>query len=120
MIYRLEFTVKAGETYAYLPPSVKQRVKEGFRFLGQNPLGGEPLRNELAGRWKFRVGRFRIIYRMEVSRRVVLIIAVGPRQDIYGHVADILKAEEQVREGEAVYWVKIKRRRRLGQPTVID
>ena len=83
MIYRLEFTVKAGETYAHLPPSVKQRVKEGFRFLGQNPLGGEPLQNELAGRWKLRVGRFRIIYRLEETRRAVVVIAVGPRKNIY-------------------------------------
>ena len=111
MIYRLEFAVKAGETYAHLPPSVKQRVRDGFRFLAQNPLGGESLRNELAGRWKLWVGRFRIIYRVEANRRVVLIVAVGPRRDIYDHVADILEAEGEVREGEAVYWVKVRRRR---------
>lgn len=83
MIYQLKFTPQVRETYVHLSPSVKQQVKEGFRFLSQNPHGGEPLRRELAGKWKLRVGRFRIIYRLEEAQRVVVVIAVGSRKTIY-------------------------------------
>lgn len=87
MTYRLEFTSATRETYAQLPPAIKRKVKEGFRFLSQNPHGGEPLRHELTGRWKLRVGRFRIIYRLESSRRVIVIVAVGHRRDIYSSIS---------------------------------
>ncbi len=83
MIYQLKFTPRVRETYAHLHSSVKQQVKEGFRFLSQNPHGGEPLRRELAEKWKLRVGRFRIIYRLESSRRAIVVVAVGHRRDVY-------------------------------------
>ncbi len=84
MIYRVELTALAREASIHLPPAVKQQVKQAIRFLSQNPRSGEPLRRELTGKWKLRVGRFRIIYRLEATRRVVVVIAVGPRKNIYG------------------------------------
>ena len=84
MIYRVELLVPAREVCAHLPPTVKRQIKESLRFLSQNPRGGEPLERELAGKWKLRVGRFRIIYRLEETRRVVVVIAMGPRKTIYG------------------------------------
>jgi mRNA interferase RelE/StbE len=81
--YRVELTALAREASVHLPPAIKRQVKEAIRFLSQNPHGGEPLKHELAGKWKLRVGRFRIVYRLEESRRVVVVIAVGPRKNIY-------------------------------------
>ena len=42
---------------------------------------GEPLRGELKGFWKLRVGQFRIIYEIHEDQVVVSIIMAGFRRD---------------------------------------
>jgi mRNA interferase RelE/StbE len=44
---------------------------------------GEPLRGDLAGLWRYRVGDFRIICEIQEQRLVVLALAIGHRRDIY-------------------------------------
>ena len=83
MTYRVEFTEAARSAVIHLPPAIKQEIKEGIRFLADTPLAGEPLKRELEGKRKFRIGRYRLIYQLESNRKVVLIVAVGPRRTIY-------------------------------------
>lgn len=83
MTYRVEFTETARQAIVHLSPDIKQEVKEGFRFLSKNPLAGEPLRRELEGKRKLRIGRYRIVYLLDPNRRAIVVIAVGPRHDIY-------------------------------------
>ena len=44
---------------------------------------GEPLRGDLAGLWRYRVGDFRIICEIQKQRLVVLALAIGHRREIY-------------------------------------
>lgn len=44
---------------------------------------GKPLRMNLAGLWRYRVGDYRLICRIEENRLVVLIIKVGHRKEVY-------------------------------------
>lgn len=44
---------------------------------------GKPLLAEKAGLWRYRVGDYRIVCRIEDDRVVVLILAVGHRSKIY-------------------------------------
>jgi mRNA interferase RelE/StbE len=43
---------------------------------------GRPLRGDLKGRWRMRIGDYRIIYSIHVNK--VLILLIGNRRDIYG------------------------------------
>lgn len=70
----------------HLPPEVKQGIKEGIRFLCQDPHAGEPLKRELEGKRKLRMGRYRIIYQIQPAHHVVLIVAVGHRKSIYNPI----------------------------------
>jgi len=45
---------------------------------------GKPLLADKAGLWRYRVGDYRIVCRIEDSRVVVLVLAVGHRSRIYG------------------------------------
>ena len=56
-----------------------------------DPSSGKALKEELAGLRSFRVGTFRIIYR--VMRNVVEIVAIGPRERIYEETYRLLKRE---------------------------
>jgi hypothetical protein len=57
------------------------------------------LRRELKGLWKYEVRRYRIVYALEETRRVVRILAVGRRTGIYERMAASLEpSAEGVRE----------------------
>ena len=75
-----------------LHPVLKKRVHAALQEIRLFPECGKLLRNDLAAFRSYRVGRFRIIYRI-VSKREIEIVAVGPRRTIYEDASRmILKA----------------------------
>ena len=44
---------------------------------------GKPLLADKAGLWRYRVGDYRIVCRIEDERLVVLVVAVGHRSKVY-------------------------------------
>ena len=66
---------------------IQQRLIDWFedRIEGcKNPRHfGEPLRGEMAGLWRYRVGDYRIICEIQDQQLVVLALAVGHRREIY-------------------------------------
>lgn len=46
---------------------------------------GEPLKDDLARLWRYRVGDYRIICEIQDDRLVVLAFAVGHRREVYSH-----------------------------------
>jgi mRNA interferase RelE/StbE len=71
----------------HLPPTLKRSVRSAIRALAANPKAGEPLRGEFEGLFKFRVRRYRIVYRVLERARVVRILAVGERRTVYEELA---------------------------------
>ncbi len=50
----------------------------------ENPrVHGKPLSANRVGQWRYRVGDYRIIAKIEDGRLIILVIAVGHRRDIY-------------------------------------
>ncbi len=47
---------------------------------------GKPLRLELEGLWSARRGPYRVVYRIDESQRLVQIITVDHRADVYRRV----------------------------------
>jgi mRNA interferase RelE/StbE len=44
---------------------------------------GDPLRKDLKGLWKYRIGSYRVICSIEDQKIVVLVVRVGHRRNIY-------------------------------------
>lgn len=44
---------------------------------------GEPLLRDLKGLWRYRVGDFRIVAKIEDDRFVALVVTVGHRREAY-------------------------------------
>jgi mRNA interferase RelE/StbE len=44
---------------------------------------GEPLRGDLNGLWRYRVGDYRIICEIQEQKLIVLALAIGHRREIY-------------------------------------
>jgi mRNA interferase RelE/StbE len=84
---RAEFAPHVAAIVRRLVPDLKQSVKQAVRALRADPEVGEPLQRELEGLWRYRVRRFRIVYRVDRRRRVIEILAVGHRSTVYDAVA---------------------------------
>ncbi len=73
-----------------LHPHLKKKVKASLQTIMSDPSSGKPLKDELAGLRSFRVNRFRIIYRIS-DKKLIEIIAIGPRECIYEETFRLLK-----------------------------
>lgn len=90
---------------SHFPPSVKYKVRASLRLLEQVPLVGKPLERELSGYRSYPIPPYRIIYRVDSSNRIVRIVRVGHRRDIYETLVQKINAGE-VRERRAIYAYK--------------
>ena len=70
-------------------PDLKRRARASLETILAKPSSGKALKEELSGLRSFRVGTFRIVYR--VVENIVEIVAVGPRERIYEMTYRLLK-----------------------------
>jgi mRNA interferase RelE/StbE len=89
--FRLAIPPNVASVIRRLPPGLNRSVREALRAVGANPSCGERLRRELEGLWKYRVRRFRIVYVIDRTHRLVQVVAVGPRIRIYEELAETLR-----------------------------
>lgn len=64
---------------------IKYRVAVGavFEELTSNPYLGKPLDRELAERFTYRVGVYRIIYKIYEKDKVVVVLDIDHRSKVY-------------------------------------
>jgi mRNA interferase RelE/StbE len=90
-MYKIRVPHRVRDLVREMHPHLKRKIKGSMKIFLSNPNEGKALKNELAGLRSSRVGRLRIIYRVE--RNVVEIVAIGPRGRIYEETFLILKKE---------------------------
>ena len=84
--YQIEYLpAVAKEDIPSLPKKMKSIIKKAIEErLMNDPIGfGKPLRYSLKGHRRLRVGDYRIVYRIEHEKKIVLIIAIKHRKDVY-------------------------------------
>jgi mRNA interferase RelE/StbE len=86
-----------AEVIRHLHPDLKRSVKQAIRALCADPTCGDPLQKELEGYWKYRVRRFRIVYRIDRADRIIRIVAVGPRRTIYEQAAEQFRERQSTK-----------------------
>jgi mRNA interferase RelE/StbE len=89
--YQLKVTDDLAFFLKSLHPELKRKIKAALKIILFSPEVGKALRDELAGLRSFRVGRFRIVYR--IGRRTIEIVAIGPRGQIYQETYRLIKKE---------------------------
>ena len=84
MPYQIAYLpVVAREDLPKLNADIRKRIQRAIeqRLTTEPHYYGEPLRHQLKGFWKLRVGDYRVIYRIE--GRISWIIAIGHRKTVY-------------------------------------
>ena len=95
MNYKLRVADDLADFIRGAHPELKRKIKSALKHILSDPHSGKHLRDELHGLMSYKVGRFRIIYRLArlAADRVIEIVAIGPRRVIYEFTYRIVKKE---------------------------
>jgi len=87
LAWTVSFEPRALSELKKLDPSAKLRV---VRFLQERIAGdhdprdfGKPLTGDKVGLWRYRVGEYRIVCRIDDGSGSVLVLRIGHRKDVY-------------------------------------
>lgn len=86
MLYRIELTKQAEKSFGLIiksRPDMGLRIAHAIDTLASDPDAGVPLKGILKGLSKYRVGPYRIIYKIHHARLLVVVIDIGHRKEIY-------------------------------------
>ena len=61
----------------------RRAIADAIDEIALDPYIGKPLTRELAGRFAYKLGNYRIIYKITKNDRKVGIIKIGHRSDVY-------------------------------------
>ena len=85
--YKVEYTTSAEKTINKLDNQIKKRIKD---WIHTNLEGcydprwkGSALTGNLSGKWRYRVGGYRIVAEIQDDKVIILIIDVDKRNDVY-------------------------------------
>jgi mRNA interferase RelE/StbE len=85
MTYTIETSATAAKAIAKLQKANRLRIVGAIELLGVDPRppGATMLRGGDHGRWRVRVGDYRIVYAIEDDRLLVLVLRVAHRREVY-------------------------------------
>ena len=71
------------EDFSRLPEAVQRRVQRKLDDMGTR-LGNFPHYQMVASnKYRLRVGDYRVIYRFDMKRREIYLLAIGHRREVY-------------------------------------
>lgn len=85
--WRVEFDKDAARDLRKLGHDAQRQILRYLRqriATAEDPRRfGRALTNDLKGLWRYRVGDFRIVAKIEEDRFIVLVLTVGHRREVY-------------------------------------
>lgn len=82
-MFKIKLTAKAKKELKDLSKSDKLRIGEIIEDLKDDPLTGKPLFRELIKRYSYRVGVYRVIYKINQQDKIVEVLSAGHRGTVY-------------------------------------
>ena len=87
MKYQVEYLPQVVKTLEKMDKYTKRILLEWIEkhLVGcADPrIHGKPLTANRAGQWRYRVGDYRMIAKIDDGRLIILVIAIGHRREIY-------------------------------------
>ncbi|MDZ4662874.1 MAG: type II toxin-antitoxin system RelE/ParE family toxin [Pseudomonadota bacterium] len=84
-MYKIEYVVATKKDLSSISKSNKEQIRKAIeKKLATNPIEfGKPLQYSLRGLRRLRVGDYRIIFQIEEKKKVVLVVKIGHRKEVY-------------------------------------
>ncbi len=83
MQYQVLLTREAEKDLVKLPEQKRVLVFRALDGITSDPFLGKALKGELKGIYSLRVWPFRILYRIEKKKLIVLVLSIPQRKDAY-------------------------------------
>lgn len=82
-MYRIIISPQAKKELKSIVKIYRKGISEAVEALKDDPKLGKPLTRELTGRFSYRIGVYRIIYKINEKEKAVYIISAGHRARVY-------------------------------------
>lgn len=82
-MYKLRISSKAEKEIKKISHPHQKAIILALAEIREEPLLGKPLTRELTGKFSFRVGLYRIIYKVNKKDKVIDILTAGHRANVY-------------------------------------
>ena len=85
MIYSIQWHEEAIKDLKNIDRNAQKKITAKVKgYLAKDPLSlGKPLKGIFKGLHRYRYGSYRIIYAIDRSSVVILILRIGDRKDVY-------------------------------------
>ena len=83
MIYCVKVKASAAKALKKIAIKDRERLIVAIDALSTNPAAGGVLKGEFSGLRRLRVGDYRIVYEINGSELIVLVIRIGHRHGVY-------------------------------------
>ena len=85
MAWKVEYTKTAREQLKKLPNDIALRITKYMdKRAAEAPRQyGKAMKGEYAGRWRYRVGVYRVVCSLRDDVLVIEVVRVGHRRDVY-------------------------------------
>ena len=83
MAYQLHVEPSALKSLNRISEYDRRRIVASLQGIKKDPFNGKALEGELKGIRSWRVGEYRILYRILKQELLVLVINIGNRQGVY-------------------------------------
>ena len=82
-MYKLHISAQATKKLKQISRSRRKAVVEALKEIKEDPYLGKPLKRELTGRYSYKLGVYRIIYKINKRDKLVEIITIDHRASVY-------------------------------------
>lgn len=85
-MYKISLHKKAIKYYQSLDNNTAKRINKAIDEISKNPFEGaniKRLKGKYEGKYHYKVGGLRIVYRAAEDAKTILVEAIGPRGNIY-------------------------------------
>lgn len=86
MLWKVDFTEKADKQLLSLDKPERERIRKFAKDIEKLPnprLRGESLTVNLSEFGKYKVGKYRLICRIQDNELLVLVVKIGHRKEVY-------------------------------------
>jgi mRNA interferase RelE/StbE len=85
-LYAVIVSSQAGEFFEDASASLQRKLDRCFEMLKINPRSHpniKPLKGELAGYYRYRVGDYRVVYSIDDEQKQVFVLIIKHRGEVY-------------------------------------
>lgn len=81
--YQVSIARSAEKEFLSLPNLIQALLKDRLLKLQTNPRSGQTKKLRDSDKYRLRVGNYRVIYSINDSTHVVVVLSIGHRKEIY-------------------------------------